>query len=73
MKTTKSKSRPETLYQLLTFTFDPPLSRPSGVILLQRPYKFSIITDTAEDNCCSSGFVIGARALECLKVLKFDL
>ena len=31
------KSRPETLFQLMIFTFDPS-SMSSGVILLQRPY-----------------------------------
>ena len=38
VKTTYTKSRPETIFQLLTFTFDPPSSMSSGVILLQRPY-----------------------------------
>ena len=36
-KTTYTKSRPETIFQLLTFTFDPS-SMSSGVIILQRPY-----------------------------------
>ena len=39
MKTTYTKSRPETIFQLLTFTFDPfESSMSSGVILLERPY-----------------------------------
>ena len=37
MKTTYTKSRPETIFQLLTFTFEPS-SMSSGVIVLQRPY-----------------------------------
>ena len=37
MNTTYTKLRPETIFQLLTFTFDPS-SMSSGVILLQRPY-----------------------------------
>ena len=36
VKTTYTKLRPETIFQLLTFTFDP-FSMSSGVILLQRP------------------------------------
>ena len=37
VKTTYTKSRPETIFQLLTFTFDP-FFNVKWVILLQRPY-----------------------------------
>ena len=38
MKMTYTKSRPETIFQLLTFTFDPFFNVKWGYLTIQRPY-----------------------------------
>ena len=54
---TYSKSRPETILKLLTFTFDPFFNVKWGY-LISKALNLSIFTDSmAGDNCCGSGFV----------------
>ena len=60
MKTTYTKSRPETIFQLLTFTFDPFFNVKWGYLTTKALYLlyFSIITDSkAGDSRCGSGLV----------------
>ena len=60
MKTTYTKSRPETIFQLLTFTFDPFFNVKWGYLTTKTLCLlwFSIITDSkVGDNRCGSGLV----------------
>ena len=57
MKATYMKSRPETIIQLLTFTFDPFFNVNRGYLTTKA--LFLIITDSkVGDNRCGSGLVV---------------
>ena len=72
MTTTYRKSWPETLFQLLNFTFDPSFNVKWGYLTTKALYllEFSIITDPkAGDNCCGSGVVATKYPLGMIKAV----
>ena len=71
VKMTYTKSRPETIFQLLTFTFDPFFNVKWGYLTTKALCLlwFSIITDSkVGDNRCGSGLVLNANQNPLLKL-----